>query len=166
MMNKMSTLFVGVDTHKETHTLVGANIACEKLCELTFVNDSCGFEKALNHILDTARDHGLDPLVSLEDSGGNGSAFARFLHQSGLPVKTVNPVYVKRNRRYNTHPEKSDSQDALEIAVVSVQRTDKLPDLTLTQESEFAKSVAILVSEREELVCGQTKLKNKLHWAL
>lgn len=166
MTNKFTTLFVGVDTHKETHTLAGTGVACEKLCELTFVNDRDGHQEALKYIKEAAHEHDLSPLVSLEDSGGNGESFARFLFKSGVPVKTVNPVYVKRNRRYSTHPEKSDSQDALEIAVVSVQRTDKLPDFNLTQEKEFAKSVTILVKERDELVCGQTRLKNKLHWAL
>jgi transposase len=166
MTDKISTLFVGVDTHKETHTLAGANVACEKLCELTFENSHAGFQEALEKILRTSRDNSLKPLVGLEDSGGNGSSFARFLCGRSIPVKTVNPVLVKRNGRYQTHPEKSDSQDALEIAIVSVQRTDKLPDFTLTENAEFAKSVNVLVDEREDLVCGQTRVKNKLHWAL
>lgn len=166
MQNKISTLFVGVDTHKETHTLVGTNIACEKLCELTFENNNTGFQNALQNILETSRVNSLKPIVGLEDSGGNGSLFARFLHRQGVAVKTVNPILVKRNRRYQTHPEKSDSQDAMEIAIVSVQRTDKLPDFTLTKNTEFAKEVNVLIQEREDLICEQTRIKNKLHWAL
>lgn len=164
--NKLSTLFIGVDTHKETHTLVGTNVACEKLCELTFKNNNNGFKKALERIMQTSESNFLKPIVGLEDSGGNGSSFAKFLYHKGLPVKTVNPVLVKRNSRYQTHPEKSDSQDAMEIAIVSVQRTDKLPDFTLTENTEFAKGIDILISEREDLICEQTKVKNKLHWAL
>lgn len=166
VQNKISTLFVGVDTHKETHTLVGANVACEKLCELTFENNNDGFKKALESILKTSKSNFLKPLIGLEDSGGSGASFAKFLHNNGIPVKTVNSVLVKRNSRYQTHPEKSDSQDAMEIAIVSVQRTDKLPDFTLTKNTEFAKEVKILITEREDLICEQTKIKNKLHWAL
>lgn len=166
MQNKISTLFVGVDTHKETHTLVGTNIACEKLCELTFENNNIGFQKALQNILETSENNSLEPMVGLEDTGGNGSSLARFLFGQGMPVKTVNPVLVKRNRRYQTHPEKSDSQDAMEIAIVSVQRTDKLPDFTLSKNTEFAKGVNVLVQEREDLIYEQTRVKNKLHWAL
>lgn len=165
-MNKISTLFVGVDTHKETHTLVGTNVACEKLCELTFENSNSGFQKALREILKTSNSNSLKPLIGVEDSGGSGSSFARFLHEQSIPVKTVNPVLVKRSAKYQTHPEKSDSQDALEIAIVSVQRTDKLPNFTLTKNTEFAKSVNVLVQEREDLIGEQTRIKNKLHWAL
>lgn len=166
MTDKISTLFIGVDTHKETHTLVGTNVACEKLCELTFENSHSGFQEALKNILKTSENNSLEPLIGLEDSGGSGFSFARFLNGQLLPVKTVNPVLVKRNGRYQTHPEKSDSQDAMEIAIVSVQRTDKLPDFTLTKNTEFAKSVNVLVGEREDLVNEQTRVKNKLHWAL
>lgn len=166
MEDKLSTLFVGVDTHKETHTLVGTNVACERLCELTFENSNIGFQEALQKILKTSKNNSLKPLVGLEDSGGSGSSFARFLHGQSIPVKTVNPVLVKRSARYQTHPEKSDSQDALEIAIVSVQRTDKLPDFTLTKNTEFAKSVNVLIGEREDLISEQTRVKNKLHWAL
>ncbi len=166
MQNKISTLFVGVDIHKETHTLVGTNIACEKLCELTFENNNAGFQKALQSILGTSKLNSLKPLIGLEDSGGNGSSLARFLHKQGLAVKTVNPILVKRNRRCQTHPEKSDSQDAMEIAIVSVQRTDKLPDYTLSKNTEFAKGVNVLIREREDLICEQTRVKNKLHWSL
>lgn len=166
MQNKLSTLFVGVDTHKETHTLVGTNVACEKLCELTFENSTIGFQNALQNIMDTSRAKSLKPIVGLEDSGGNGLSLARFLYGQGVAVKTVSPVLVKRSRRYQTHPEKSDSQDALEIAIVSVQRTDRLPDFTLTKKTEFAKGVNVLIQEREDLINEQTKIKNKLHWAL
>lgn len=165
-MDKISTLFVGVDTHKETHTLVGTNIACEKLCELTFENSNSGFQKALREILKTSNSNSLKPLIGVEDSGGSGSSFARFLHEQSIPVKTVNPVLVKRSAKYQTHPEKSDSQDAFEIAIVSVQRTDKLPNFTLTKNTEFAKSVNVLIQEREDLIGEQTRIKNKLHWAL
>lgn len=166
MQNKISTLFVGVDIHKETHTLVGANFACEQLCELTFQNDLNGFQQALKSITETAKKNNFIPLVGLEDSSGNGLAFANFLNRFNIPVKTINPVLVVRNREYETHPEKSDSHDALGVSKVLTQRADRLPDYTLTENSEFAKNIKILVKDREEIVCEQTKLKNKLHWAL
>jgi len=166
MKDKISTLFVGVDTHKETHTLVGTNIVCEPLCKLTFNNDLDGFREAFKRIKETAQRQGFTPLIGLEDSSSNGAGFARFLLRNGLSIKTVNPVLVDRNRKYNTHPEKSDSRDALGVAEVLVRRTDRLPDYTLTQNTEFANSVAVLVKDREELVGEQTKLKNKLHAGL
>jgi len=166
MKDKISTLFVGVDTHKETHTLVGTNIICESLCELTFKNDMNGFAEAFQCITETARKNKFTPLIGLEDCGGNGLPFARFLSAKTLPVKTVNPVLVKRDRQYDTHPEKSDPRDALGVAKVLTQRADRLPYFTLTENTEFARDMAILVKDREYFVCEQTKLKNKLHWAL
>lgn len=164
--NKLKTLFVGVDTHKETHTLTGINVACEKLCELTFENSFNGFNEAFESIMKVSKDNSLNPMIGLEDTGGTGMALAKFLHRGGIPIKTVNPVLVKRSGKYQTHPEKSDSQDALEIAIVSVQRTDTLPDFTLTENTEFAKEIGVLISERNDLISEQTKVKNKLHWAL
>lgn len=163
MQDKISTLFIGIDIHKETHTLVGTNVACESLCELTFKNDLSGFQKAFQTIQSVAENNNFKPIIGLEDSGGNGLSFAHFLSTKGMMVKTVNPVLVDRNRKYNTHPEKSDSQDALSISEVLVKKTNKLPDFTITQETEFSKKLVILVKDREYLVCEQTKLKNKLH---
>lgn len=157
---------MGVDIHKETHTLVGTNFACEQLCELTFRNDLDGFQQALKSITETAKKNQFTPLVGLEDSSGNGLAFANFLNRINVPVKTINPVLVVRNREYETHPEKSDPQDALGVSKVLTQRADRLPDYILTENTEFAKNIKILVKDREEIVCEQTKLKNKLHWAL
>lgn len=165
MKEQLSTLFVGVDTHKETHTLVGTNLVSEPLCELTFPNTLEGFQRALTQIKAAAKEYGLTPLVGLEDSGGNGLAFASFLTQTEIRVRTVNPLFVKRERRYETHPEKSDSRDALGVAKVLVQRTDRLPTFRITQNREFAKNLGVLVKDREDVGKEQTKLKNRLHWA-
>jgi len=162
MQNKISTLFVGIDIHKETHTLVGTNIVCEPMCQLTFDNNQEGFNQALRQVYKTAKAQNLKPLFGLEDSGGNGLALARFLANRNELVKTVNPVLVDRNRQYSTHPEKSDPRDALGIAEVLIKKTSQLPTFILTHESEFAKDLTFLVKERENLVCEQTKLKNKL----
>ena len=163
---RISTLYVGVDTHKETHTLVGTNLLTEELCQLTFKNDLNGFKSALDRICRTAREHKYSPVIGLEDSGGNGRALADFLVKHSLPVKTVSPVLVVKNRQYETHPEKSDPRDAWGVAKVLVQRTDKLPSYRVTDNSDLAKDLKILVKDREELVVEQTKAKNKLHWAL
>ncbi len=166
MKDKISTLFVGVDIHKETHTLVGTNIVCDQLCKLTFKNDLNGFQQALKSITETAKQYNFSPLVGLEDSAGNGFAFANFLNNANIPVKTINPVLVVRERKYETHPEKSDFQDAWGVSKVLAQRADRLPSYSITENSEFAKNIKILVKDREEIVCEQTKLKNKLHSAL
>lgn len=166
MNNKISTLFVGVDIHKETHTLVGTNFHCEQLCNLTFKNDLNGFQQAFESIIQTAKKNHFTPLVGLEDSNGNGFAFANFLSKHQISVKTINPILVVRNREYEVHPEKSDLQDAWGVSKVLAQRADRLPNYSLTENSEFAKNIKILVKDREEIVCEQTKLKNKLHWAL
>ena len=58
---------------------------------------------------------------------GSGHFLARHLFASGLEIKTVNPVLVKTLRKYETHPEKSDLQDAYGVAKVLIEKIDTLP---------------------------------------
>lgn len=65
--------------------------------------------------------------------------------------------------KYETHPEKSDSLDALGVAKVLIQRIDSLPDYRITPQDELSKQIKELVLDREFLVKEQTRLKNQLH---
>ncbi|MFH1979796.1 MAG: IS110 family transposase [Patescibacteria group bacterium] len=75
----------------------------------------------------------------------------------------VPPVLVDRARKYETHPEKSDSLDALGVAKVLIQRIDTLPDYSISITDELAKEIKELAMDRDFLVKEQTRIKNQLH---
>lgn len=166
LQTKTQTLFVGIDPHKKQHVLSALSPFGDFLAELSFDNSVSGFKKAEAVIKDTAETYMLEPLVGIEDTGGNGNFFAQHLLGQGFPVKTVSPVWVDHKRRKNTHPEKSDSRDAEEVARVLLTRSDRLPNYILSENSNFAKDLNLLVRDREHLINEQTKLKNKLHAGL
>lgn len=163
---KTQTFFVGIDPHKKQHVLSALSPFGDKLLELAFDNSVAGFRKAESEIKKISDLYGFSPLIGIEDTGGNGHYFAEHLVTRGFKVKTVSPVLVDHYRRQNTHPEKSDSRDAEEVARVLLQRSDRLPDFMVSENSDFAKDLNLLVKDREYLINEQTKLKNKLHSAL
>ena len=75
----------------------------------------------------------------------------------------IAPVLVDRERQYETHPEKSDSLDALGVAKVLIQRIDRLPNYSISKNDEISKNIKELTLDREFLVKEQGRLKNQLH---
>jgi transposase len=159
-------LYVGIDVHKDTHTAVGITGFDETLFQDTIGNTDDDFAELRDRIADTAAAYGLSPIIGIEDSSSYGSRLARYLHDQGFPVKTVNPRLVDRQRSKETHPEKSDSLDALEAARVLVFRTDRLPTYSISEASERAQTLKELSVDRDFLLKERARLKNQLHHLL
>lgn len=156
-------LYVGVDVHKDTHTAVATTCYGDTLFEKVVGNTPEATAELIAAVRQTALVNRLTPVFGLEDSYGYGSRLARRLFQAGLTVKTVSPVLVDRERHYETHPEKSDSLDALAAAKVLIQRIDRLPAFSITQPDELANEISELSLDREFLVKEQARIKNQLH---
>mgnify|MGYP006282577631 FL=1 len=163
---KSQTFYAGIDPHKKEHVLAAITPFGDKLASFSFENSVPGFKKAEAKLFKVMKEYDLKPLLGVEDTGGNGSFFAEYMHRRNFSVKTVSPVLVDHRRRKNTHPEKSDSRDAEEVARVLLTKSDRLPDFILSESSDFAKDLNLLVRDRECLINEQTRLKNKLHAAL
>ena len=133
---KQRTLFVGVDVHKDTHTAVGISPFGEKLFELTVGNYQKDFDDLSRRIREVGAVSSLSPFVGLEDCSGYGERIATALCATGFPIVHVPPVLVDRARKRTTHPEKSDSLDALGVAKVMMHDTDSLPVYTLNIEMQ------------------------------
>jgi transposase len=166
LQTKNQIFYAGVDPHKKEHVLAAITPFGDKLASFSFENSVPGFKKAEKRLLKVAKEYDLKPLLGVEDTGGNGSFFTEYMHRRNFSVKTVSPVLVDHRRRKNTHPEKSDSRDAEEVARVLLTKSDRLPDFILSKSSSFAKDLNLLVRDRECLINEQTRLKNKLHAAL
>ena len=110
---KQRTLFVGIDVHKDTHTAVGVSPFGEKLFETTIGNYQKDFDALSDRIRREGVASSLAPFIGLEDCSGYGERIATALCATGFPSVHVPPVLVDRARKRATHPEKSDSLDAL-----------------------------------------------------
>jgi transposase len=160
---KQSCMFVGIDVHKDTHTAVGVSPFGEKMFEITIGNYKEDFEM----LEEKVKEHSsvLSPFFGLEDVRGYGERLAGYLYER-YPVYHVPSILVDRARQNATHPEKSDSLDALGVAKVMIQSIDTLLPYTISQESEKAKQLKEISVDREDLVLERTRLKNQVHTLL
>jgi transposase len=160
---KQCCMFVGIDVHKDTHTAVGISPYGEKLFEITVGNYKNDFE-TLN---EKVKEHSsvLSPYIGLEDVRGYGERLAGYLYER-YPVYHVPSILVDRARQNATHPEKSDSLDALGVAKIMIQSIDTLLPYTISQESLKAKQLKEISIDREDLVLERTRLKNQVHTLL
>src|SRR3989344_4229703 len=158
-----STLFVGVEVHKDSHTAVGLSPFGEKLFEMTVGNEEADFIALVEKTKSEAESAGLIPSFGLEDVHSWGERLSEFLVSEGLPVVAVAPIFVDRLRQLTPHPEKNDALDAKAGAGVMIRKSESLPAHTVTEEAKKAKQIRELSVEREWLVKERARLKNQLH---
>lgn len=163
---KQRTLFVGIDVHKDTHTAVGVSPFGEKLFELTVGNYQKDFDELSTRIKEVGSESLLSPFIGLEDCSGYGERIASALYAHGYPMVHVPPILVDHLRKRQTHPEKSDSLDALGVAKVMMTSTDSLPVFSISERDTTANYLRELSHERTFLVEECTRLKNQLHLTL
>jgi transposase len=156
-------MFVGIDVHKNTHTAVGISPYGEKLFEITVGNYKEDFEKLTSKVEEMKGV--LSPYIGIEDVKGYGERLAEYLYEK-YPVYHVPSITVDRLRQNATHPEKSDSLDALGVAKAMVLNTGTLLPYTVSEESQKAKQLKEISLDREYLVKERTRLKNQLHMIL
>lgn len=156
-------LYVGMDIHKDNHAAIATNCFGQNLLETEVKNSKKDFDNFVAMVERLSKRNNLVPLFGLEDSSGYGQRLAGYLYKNGYSVKTVPPILVDKARKRETHPEKSDSLDALQVARVLIQRIDRLPNYSLSEDDEIGKQIKELTLDREFLVKEQTRIKNQLH---
>ncbi len=156
-------LYLGADNHKDQHTISGMNCFCQVLYQKEIGNSEQDFKELVGEVKELAGNLGLMPVFGLENTSSYGLRLAQYLFQQGFDIKTVSPVLVERERKYQTHPEKSDSQDASGVARALIQRIGKLPTFSISKTEELANEIKEVVVDRESLVKEQTRVKNQLH---
>ena len=159
MHPKMKKIYVGVDTHRHTHTAVIINCFNEKLGEITFDNKPSAFDAFLQAVMRYAG-KGITPAFGLEDTGSSGRALAVFLKGKKKVVKKVNATYTFNERKKLPILHKTDSFDAACIAKVLLDNYDSLPD---AEPDDLYWTLAMLVNRRAALVKANVALKQQLH---
>jgi transposase len=154
-------LFVGVDTHKDSHTAAVLDGYFDVVTTISFDNNKAGFgvfEEKLKK-LGCKR----DLVFGLEDSQGLGSFLARYLAYKGHTALEINPVSTDRGRKHTVSRDKSDEKDAILIAKTLIRERSSLNPVRINQNSVALREMA---GYRQMLVSESTRIKNRLHIAL
>jgi len=153
-----SFIFVGVDTHKNSHTAAVFSNYFNLLATITFANSFLGFSDFLTK-LEKLSD-GKAMIFGLEDSQGLGNFLAEFLIKKGFYVVDIDPVTTDRGRRRTAHKDKSDDRDACLITKTLIREKDNLHKVIINKTSLALRE---LVKSRELLIGESTRIKNRLH---
>jgi len=156
---KMAKIYIGVDTHKTTHTAVAINCFNEKLGEITFENRPSAFAEFLNTVNSYAEE-GVNPVFGLEDATTYGRTLARFLLDKKLTVKQICPILTSAERKKRPIPNKTDSADARYIAKILYDEYETLPD---AYTGDIFWALKTMVNRRSAMVKVNTAQKNQLH---
>ena len=156
---KMRYTYVGIDSHKDTHTAVFLDCFFDKLGEIQFDNLPSKFGAFLADAEKLKRD-GTELLFGLEDVSSYGRTLTVFLKNSGEQVKHVNAFLVARERKNQNITQKTDAVDAECAARVLLSKLYELPDAD-TQDKYWI--LRTLVVRRDFIVRNLTDLKNHLH---
>lgn len=152
-------VYVGVDTHKRTHTAVIIDCYGEKLGEYTFENKPSAFDGFLDEVKKRLK-KGISPIFGLEDTTSSGRSLAVFLLGSRRIVKKVDSSLTSSERKNQAIVNKTDSYDALCIARVLLSRYNELPD---ADPRDLYWTLKILVGRRNTIVKANVAIKNQLH---
>jgi transposase len=159
---KMRYTYVGIDSHKDSHTAVFMDCFFEKLGEITFENRPSCFPDFLlaaeQYIVE-----GTILLFGLEDVSLYGRTLVVFLKDNGQQVKHVNAYLVARERKSQNFTEKTDSFDAKCAARVLLSKFSELPDAEAQDKYWVLRT---LVVRRSFIIKNNTALKNQLHTLL
>ena len=124
---KMTRTYAGVDSHRDSHTIVILNCFHERLGEIRIGSAPSEFSKFIKR----AKKY-LQPdttwTFGFEDTSAYGRAFVKYLVEKGYHVKHVEASKVATERGQVLH--KTDSYDAECCARVLINQFDSLPDAT------------------------------------
>jgi transposase len=156
-----SCLFVGVDTHKNSHTAAVLDGYFDIVSTITFDNHKAGFAHLEARLGKISR--GRKIIFGLEDSQGLGSFLAAYLLGKGYTTLEINPVTTDRGRRHTVSRDKSDERDAIVIAKTLIRERENLHPVRIERNSVALRE---MVGYRQTLVSEATRIKNRLHIAL
>jgi len=157
MHPKMTRTYVGVDSHKDSHTVVFLNCFQERLGEITIGSAPSEFPtfiKQANKYLQP----GTTFAFGFEDTSAFGRSFVKFLVEKDYLVKHVDASKVATERGQVLH--KTDSYDAECAGRVLINRFDELPNANPEDKYWI---LSTLVTRHNAVVKINIGVKNSLH---
>ena len=156
---KMQYTYVGIDSHKGSHTAVFLDCFYEKLGEITLSSIPSEFDGFLKE----AKKYKLPKTkfaFGFEDVSAYGRSLVKFLIGKNQLVKHVNASRVANERNSQNILQKTDAIDAECTARILLNRFDQLPNAN-PHDSYWILSN--LVTRRRSIVKINVMLKNHLH---
>lgn len=149
---------VGVDAHKNSHTLVAVDEVGRRADVLTVEARKAGHERILDWL------EGFGPVeIAIEDCRHLSRALEVELLLAGHRVVRVNARLMAGMRRGARERGKSDPIDAEAVARVALREEGNLPAAALAGPD---RDIKLLSEHRKRLVERRTKLQSKLRWFL
>ena len=157
---RMTRTYAGVDSHRDTHTVIFLNCFHEVLGEVTVGSAPSEFPKFIKR----AKKY-LQPNTTFafgfEDVSAYGRSFVKYLVEKGYLVKHVDASKVATERGQVLH--KTDSFDAECCGRVLINQFDKLPNANPQDKYWMLTN---LVTRRNFIVKINVMAKNSLHGAI
>jgi len=150
-------LVVGVDTHRDTHTMVAIDAVGAVVKQWTVPASPAGYAQAIAEVA------GLENVVwGVEGAGSFGRGLVEALLRAGAVVYEVPGILTKRHRKHASRRGKSDAQDARAIAEAVLRDPERL---TRCRDTDEQDAVRVLYDRRDRLVRARTEAVNRLRSA-
>jgi transposase len=151
-------VLLGIDPHKDTHTVVAVDQAGRQLDQRTVPARTLGH----GELVSWARTRWPERRWAVEDCRHVTGRLERDLLAAGERVVRVPPQLMAGARQAVRTPGKSDPIDALAVARAALRE----PDLPTAGHDQVSWEVRLLVDHREHLVAERTRQINRLRWHL
>jgi len=151
-------VLLGIDPHKDTHTVVAVDQAGRQLDQTTVPARTLGH----GELVGWARTRWPERLWAVEDCRHVTGRLERDLLAAGERVVRVPPRLMAGARQAVRTPGESDPIDALAVARAALRE----PDLPTAGHDQASWEVKLLVDHREHLVAERTRTINRLRWHL
>ena len=148
-------MVLGVDVHKDTHTVVAVDEVGRANGERTVRATDTGHRQLLDW---ARRQFPQDRMWAVEDCRHVSTRLERALLAAGETVVRVPPKLMAGARSSARTRGKSDPIDALAIARAALRE----PDLPLARHDDTSRTLKLLVDHRDDLVIERTKMANRL----
>jgi len=145
-MNQKKKIAFGIDVGKKELVVCGRSSDGLTDFSAVFPNNSIGFKKLLVHIRDETTNHNIP--ILLESTGPYHWNAARYIAQSDMQARVVNPLFTKQMFRFSIRKRKTDKVDAGHLAFMASQKAG-----CLFKETEE-------IARKKALVRHYWKLKN------
>ncbi|WP_197495292.1 IS110 family transposase, partial [Mycobacterium kyorinense] len=159
MKEAATMVVVGSDSHKHSHTCVGADEVGRELDEKTVRATSAGHAEL---IVWAHKQFGQDLIWAIEDCRNMSARLERDLLAAGQKVVRVPTKLMAQTRASARTRGKSDPIDALAVARAALRE----PDLPVASHDETSRELKLLVDRRDVLVAQRTEAINRLRWSV
>ena len=145
----MAYTYAGIDSHKNTHTIVFMDCFHEKIGEMTIENLPNKFDAFFKEA-QKYKITGTSFAFGFEDVSAFGRLFVKFLINKNQIVKHVDSSLVASERNAKNILNKTDSVDAECAGRVLINRFDKLPIVKI--DEKFCNSSAYILTKKHDVL--------------